>query len=311
MTAKKINGLCFVWLCFCTVWPLLSAQAQQSAQFTQYMFNPIVINPAYAGADEALKLTLVNRSQWVSVEGAPATQGLYANSLFQRKRIGIGVSFINDKIGVHKNQDLRGMVAYHLPVSKGATFSFGMQGGISMARSNYGSLNSTSTSLDPQLTGSGISTTSLAIGMGVYYRSKRVQLGLSMPSMLPQTTSLNDTLSVKWNRVNYLFYIKYEVPLGESMRLEPSILLKYYPGSPLSFDINACLVIRNALTLGLSYRKKESIDFLLRAQLTKQLQFGYSYDHVTGQVVNASRGSHELSVSYLFKFSHDNVESPR
>ncbi|HTF16543.1 MAG TPA: type IX secretion system membrane protein PorP/SprF [Chryseolinea sp.] len=311
MTAKKINGLCFVWLCLCIVWPLVSARAQQGAQFTQYMFNPIVINPAYAGADEALKLTLVNRSQWVSVEGAPATQGLYANSLFQRKRIGIGLSFVNDKIGIHKNQDLRGMVAYHLPVSKEATFSFGMQSGISMSRSNYASLNSASSSLDPQVTGAGISQTSLAIGIGIYYRSKRIHLGLSAPSLLPQTTAVNDTLSVKWDRVNYLLYGKYDFALGEIMRLEPSILLKYYPGSPLSFDLNACLVIRNALTLGLSYRKKESIDFLLRAQLTRQLQFGYSYDHVTGQVVNASRGSHEISVSYLFKFSHDNVESPR
>src|SRR6187455_3238167 len=123
MSVKKINGLCFICLCLCVVWPVVSVQAQQSAQFTQYMFNPIVINPAYTGADEALKLTLINRSQWVSVDGAPATQGIYANSLFKRKRIGIGLSFINDKIGVHKNQDLRGMVAYHLPVSNEATFS--------------------------------------------------------------------------------------------------------------------------------------------------------------------------------------------
>ena len=311
MSVKKINGLCFICLCLCVVWPVVSVQAQQSAQFTQYMFNPIVINPAYTGADEALKLTLINRSQWVSVDGAPATQGIYANSLFKRKRIGIGLSFINDKIGVHKNQDLRGMVAYHLPVSNEATFSFGMQGGISVSKSNYASLNSAGTTLDPQLSGAGISNTSLMLGMGAYFHSKRFHLGLSMPSMIPQTTSLNDTLSVRWNRLNYLLYTKYDIALNESMRLEPSLLLKYYPGAPLSFDINACLVIRDALTLGLSYRNKESIDFLLRAQLTRQLQFGYSYDHVTGQVVNASRGSHEISVSYLFKFSHDNVESPR
>ncbi|MGC3943562.1 MAG: type IX secretion system membrane protein PorP/SprF [Chryseolinea sp.] len=307
----KFNRLFFFFLCIGTVWPFAFAFAQQGSQFTQYMFNPIVINPAYAGSDEALKLTLLNRSQWVSVDGAPVTQGLYANGLFQRQRIGIGLSFVNDKIGIHKNQDLRGMVAYHLPVSREATLSFGMQAGLSIARSNYASLNNNSTTLDPQLSGAGVSSTSLMMGMGAYYRSKRLHLGLSMPSVLPQTTSLNDTLSIKWKRVNYLLYAKYDFDLGDNMRLEPSILLKYYPGAPLSFDINTCLVIRDALTLGLSYRKKESIDFLLRAQLTKQLQFGYSYDHVIGDVVNASRGTHEISVSYLFKFSHDNVESPR
>lgn len=310
MKPNAINRL-LILSCLWAFGPVVSTYAQQGAQFTQYMFNPIVINPAYAGSDEALKLTLVNRSQWVSVEGAPVTQGLYANGLFQRQRVGVGLSFVNDKIGIHRIQDLRGMIAYHLPVSKEATLSFGMQAGISMARSNYASLNTGNTTLDPQLAGAGVSSTTPMLGMGAYYRSKRFHLGLSMPSVLSQRATLSDTLSVKWKRVNYLLFSKYDFALGENMRLEPSILLKYYPGAPLSFDVNTCLVIRDALTLGLSYRKKESIDFLLRAQLTRQLQFGYSYDHVIGEVVNASRGTHEISVSYLFRFSYDNVDSPR
>jgi type IX secretion system PorP/SprF family membrane protein len=285
--------------------------AQQGAQFTQYMFHPIVINPAYTGADDALKISLINRSQWASLEGAPVTQALYANGVFKGQRVGLGVSFVNDKIGIHRNQDLRGMVAYHLPVSGGGTFSFGMQGGLSFSRANYGALNTSSTSLDPQLAAASLSQTALTLGMGMYYRSDRLQLGFSIPSMIPQQMILNDTLSVKWNRMNYLLYAKYAIPLGESMRLEPSLLLKYYPGVPLSFDINTCIVIRNALTLGLSYRKKESVDFLLKAQLTRQLQFGYSYDHVIGEAGNMARGTHEVSVSYLFKFSHDNIDSPR
>jgi len=285
--------------------------AQQGAQFTQYMFNPIVINPAYTGMDEALKITLLNRSQWGSLEGAPVTQGLYASNLFRRQRLGTGLSFVNDKIGIHRNQDLRAMLAYHLPVSKAGTLSFGMQGGISMSRSNYGSLNSASSTLDPQLATATGSQASLTMGMGIYYNDERLHVGLSIPSMIPRTTALSDSISVRWNRVNYLLYGKYDFALGESMRLEPSVLLKYYAGSPLSFDINACLVIRNALTLGLSYRKKESVDFLMKAQLNRQLQLGYSYDHVIGELANLSRGTHELSVSYLFKFSHDNITSPR
>lgn len=309
MKSERAIGKCLlVWALAFAPW--FAVHAQQGAQFTQYMFNPIIINPAYTGTDEALKLTLVNRSQWASVDGAPVTQGLYAGGLFKRQRLGVGLSFINDKVGVHRNQDLRGMMAYHLPVAKDATFSFGMQGGISMTRSNYASLNAASTSLDPRLASSA-SKTSLTMGMGAYYKSKRLHIGLSIPSLIPQTTSFNDTLSIKWNRINYLLYGKYDIPLGENMRLEPSVLLKYYPGLPVSFDVNTCLVIRNALTLGLSYRKKESVDILMRAQLTRQLQFGYSYDHVIGEVANISRGTHEISVSYLFKFLHDNVESPR
>lgn len=309
MTAKMTISA-FAVLCICLAGTVVS-NAQQIVQFTQYMFNPVAINPAYTGADEALKLTLVNRNQWSAVDGAPTTQGLYANGLFKRQQVGAGLSFVNDKIGIHRSQYLQAMAAYHLAVSNEATLSFGMQGGISMSRSNYAMLNTGSTTLDPQLTGAGISTTSLTIGMGMYYKSKRLHLGLSIPSLLPQTTSINDSLSVRWNRMNYLLYGKYDFAIGESVRLEPSMLLKYFPGVPLSFDVNACLVIRDALTLGLSYRNKESVDFLLRAQLTKQLQFGYSYDHVTGEAANLSRATHELSISYLFKYSHDNVDSPR
>lgn len=301
----------FLTTCLALLFSSVCVQAQQGVQFTQYMFNPIIVNPAYAGADEALKLTLVNRSQWTSVQGAPVTQGLYANSLFARQRVGVGLSIVNDKIGVHRNQDLRGLLAYRLPVGNGAIFSFGMQGGLSVSRSDYASLNTAATSMDPRWAANGVSKTSLTLGTGLYYQSKKFHLGVSVPSLLPQTMSLNDTLSIKWSRMNYLLYAKYVIALGESMRLEPGILLKYYPGTPLSFDVNTCLVIRNALTLGLSYRKEESIDFLLRAQLTRQLEFGYSYDHVIGEVANVARGTHEISVSYLFKFLHDNVDAPR
>lgn len=292
-------------------WPVAVLQAQQNAQFTQYMFNGIVINPAYAGTDEALKITLINRSQWVSFDGAPVTQGIYAHNLLQKQRMGLGLSFVNDKIGVHRNQNLRAMMAYHLPVSREATLSFGMQAGLAMTRSNYASLNTGNATMDPQLAGLGVSKSSLAMGMGIYFHSKKFHLGLSIPDLIPQTASINDTLSIQWKRTNYFLFSKYSIVINEGLRLEPGMLLKYYPGMPLSFDLNACVVIKEALTLGLAYRKAESIGLLLRAQLTPQLQFGYSYDHVTGEVVNASRGTHELSVGYRFRYSHDNVDSPR
>lgn len=284
--------------------------AQQGPQFTQYMFNPVIFNPAYTGADEALRLTLIHRAQWTSVDGAPTTQGLYAHTALPN-RLGLGFSFASDKIGVHRNQDIRGMVAYQLSLAKKVLLSFGMQGGLSFARSDYSSLNTGVGNVDPRVAAASGSATSLGLGIGIWLRADRLQLGVSVPSMIPSTATITDSLTIRWNRVNYLIYGKYEVPLSPNISFEPSLLLKYYPGAPLSYDVNACLVIRKALTLGLSYRKKESVDFLLRAQLTRQLQFGYSYDHVIGDVAEVSRGTHELSISYLFKFLYDNVESPR
>ncbi|MEJ7646397.1 MAG: type IX secretion system membrane protein PorP/SprF [Chryseolinea sp.] len=299
----RLPGITILLISYCAI-----GWAQQNAQFTQYMFNGLVINPAYTGMDEALNLTFVNRSQWLGVDGAPVTQTLTAHTLFSKSKLGIGMLLVNDKIGVHKNQKVAGSAAYHLTVSRKGTLSFGMQGGLNILKSNYGSLNST---IDPQLANVSISQAYFNLGLGFYYRSPKFHAGVSLPDLIAQRFVLNDTASITWQKAQYFIFSKYIITLNDFLQLEPSILVKYKPELPLSFDLNACLIIKQALTLGLSYRKSESIDFLLKAQLTPQLQLGYSYDFVTGEVSNLSRGSHELMVSYLFKYSHDNIASPR
>lgn len=285
--------------------------AQQSPQFTQYMFNGLILNPAYAGADEALNLTFVNRSQWVSVDGAPVTQTLSAHTLLEKQHLGVGLSVINDKIGIHKNQKILGNAAYHLKVAEKSVLSFGLLGGLNIVRSDYASLNKAGVSPDPQLANAGITQTYFNLGMGLYYRSPKFHLGFSVPDLIPQRYSLNDTISVTWQKAHYFIFSKYLISLNDDLVLEPGVLLKYNPGLPLSFDLNTCLVIKKALTLGLSYRKSESVDFLMKAQLTPQLQLGYSYDYVTSKIINMSRGTHELMISYLFRYVHPNVVSPR
>jgi len=289
----------------------LTAWGQQNAQFTQYMFSGLVINPAYTGMDEALNVTFVNRSQWVGVDGAPVTQTLTAHTLFSKSKLGVGLSLMNDKIGVHRNQKIAGSTAYHLSVSENAVLSFGLQAGLNILKSNYGSLSSTSTTVDPQLVNASIGQTYFNLGLGFYYRSPKFHVGLSLPDLIPQRFAINDTTSITWQKAQYFVFSKYVIRINDFLQVEPSVLIKYKPDLPISFDLNACLIIKQALTLGVSYRKSESIDFLLKAQLTPQLQFGYSYDFVTGQVSNLSRGSHELMISYLFKYSHDNIASPR
>ncbi len=285
--------------------------AQQNAQFTQYMFNGLAINPAYTGMDDALNLTFLNRSQWLSVDGAPVTQTLTAHTLFSKSKLGIGLSLLNEKIGVHRNQKVTGSAAYHLSVSQKGVLSFGLQGGLNILDSNYGSLNSTSTTVDPQLANASISQTYFNLGLGFYYRSPKFHIGFSLPDLIPQRFTVNDTASITWQKAQYFLFSKYTITLNDNLQLEPGVLVKYKPGLPLSYDLNACLVIKQALTLGVSFRKSESVDFLLKAQLTPQLQFGYSYDFVTGEVSSLSRGSHELMISYLFKYSLDNIASPR
>src|SRR5687768_3116538 len=162
-----------------------TSYAQQKVQFTQYMFNELVINPAYAGADEALSLTFIQRKQWTNIESSPSTQSLSAHSLLKKKNLGFGVTLVNDKIGVHRNLTALTNFAYHLRVAKHSYLSMGLQGGIHNRKSNYGMLAGTS-NVDPKLYDAHVTYTAFDLGMGFYFRSPRLHVGLSAPEMLPE-----------------------------------------------------------------------------------------------------------------------------
>src|SRR5690606_11554082 len=194
--------------------------AQQKVQFTQYMFNNLVINPAYAGADEALSLTFIQRSQWSGVDKSPTTQTLSGHTLFKQKQIGLGLTIINDKIGVHKNLSALSNYAYHLKTGTNSYLSMGVQAGIHNKKSDYASLVGISNN-DPKLSNSIISHTFFDFGMGIYFRSPAWHIGISAPELIPETISINDTSSIRLSYVNYFLFSKYKIKLSENMDFEP------------------------------------------------------------------------------------------
>lgn len=306
LTKIRISTGTLLILLFCV---FQSGLAQQKTQFTQYMFNGIVINPAYAGADEALSITAVYRSQWTGMKNAPATQALSAHSLFKQKKLGLGLTLVNDKIGVHSNKSILSQYAFHLPTSTHSTLSFGMQAGIYNLKSNYASLRSSAN--DPLVYDPFLSRTFFDVGAGLYYRSRRFHAGLSVPEIIPQRFSFNDTLSIELSKMNLFLFSKYRFTLNNFFDLEPSVLVKHLRGVPTSFDVNLSAIYREVLVLALSYRKDESIDFLLKMQINRQLQLGYSYDHTIGILAPIANGSHELCVNYIFRDIQQKVVSPR
>jgi type IX secretion system PorP/SprF family membrane protein len=287
-----------------------SGYSQQRVQFTQYMFNGLAINPAYAGADEALSLTFMNRSQWRGLDGAPVTQTLSGHTLFKNKHVGLGFTIMSDKIGVHKNKTAQGSFAYHLPVARKSYLSFGLQAGLNNQKSDYGSIANTANP-DPKLIYSASSQSFVDFGVGLYLRTPKYDVGLSLPNMVSHETRLNDTLMIKQSRANYFLFAKYKIALTDNIDFEPGLLLKYLHGVPLSYDLNANVIVSKALTLGLSYRKKESVDFLMKVQISQQLQLGYAYDFVLGSASTMAGSSHELMVNYVFKYTHRKLSSPR
>lgn len=285
--------------------------AQQRVQFTQYMFNGLVINPAYAGADEALSLTFVHRRQWAGLDQAPTTQTLSAHSLFYNKQSGVGLTIVNDKIGVHKDLSMMGNYAYHIPVSSVSTVSLGVSAGFRRRRSDYTSLLSTVNPNDPKISSAPIALSTFDVGAGLYFRNQRLQLGLSAPGLIPEKMQVNDTVSIKLTNATYMFFGKYVINATDDVQIEPGLLVKMIPDIPFSYDLNFNFIYRRVLTTGLSYRKAESIDWILKAQLTEQLQFGYSYDHPIGNLNKFNTSSHEFVVQYLFKYAAKRTVSPR
>ena len=282
--------------------------AQQKGQYTQYQFDGILLNPAYAGLNEALTLAMISRYQWSGVQGAPNTQTFYAHTPFRSKQIGLGFALSNDKIGIHSNLGLSTSYAYHLNLGKDHLLSFGLQVGLYNRKTDYSTLLEDAGN-DPSLYNASISHTFFDFGAGLYYRHKKLEVGFSIPELLPEKLNLNDSLTVIMNQINNFLLIKYAVPLSASVELQPGILFKYLKGVPLSYDINVNMLYRGVLSAGLSYRKSESLDFLLMLKVLPQLRIGYSYDHYIGRA-NAT-GSHEVAVQYIFKFTKTNIDSPR
>jgi len=282
--------------------------AQQLPQFTQFMYNNLVINPAYAGADEALSLTLLHRSQWTGVDNAPTTQSFSAHSLIKKKQIGLGITIIRDEIGVHKNTNILTNYAYHINLAEKTFLSFGLQVGLTNLKSDYASL--ASAPLDPKLVNS-INETMLDFGAGLYLRSPRFNLSLSSPGLLSRTITINDTVSVNFKKANFLGFARYRFILSDNLDMEPGFMIKYFTTLPLSYDINLNFIFRRVLTAGVSYRKSESIDIIMKFQLTPQLQLGYAYDYPVNYAARLSSASHELMLNYLFRDFKKRAASPR
>jgi type IX secretion system PorP/SprF family membrane protein len=281
--------------------------AQQGPQYTQFMFNNLAINPAYAGADEHPSITIIARDQWSKIDNAPSTQSLSAHTLVG-KRVGLGLVIVHDEIGIHKNTNAVASYAYHLRAGKRAFVSMGLQAGVNNFRSDYPSIAGSSN--DPLLA-KYVKDTRLSLGAGIYFRSPRLDVGVSFPGLLAHKLNVNDTLVVSFRTANVLGYLRYRLPLGTSFVLQPSALVKYFPGLPVSFDTNCMIVYKQVLSTGVSYRNKESIDLVIKLQLTRRLEAGYSYDYPVANATFLNSASHELMLHYVFRKNTKNITSPR
>ena len=283
-------------------------KAQQDPQYTQYMFNGLALNPAYAGSHDALSLTALYRNQWVDIPGAPTTMTFSAHTPFISQRVGIGLQVVNDKIGINNQTNIMGSYSYWIPVSEnGGRLAFGLQGGVTTFQADNSVLNLENP--DEDNFAGNFSELKPNVGGGLYYYTDRMFVGVSVPQLMETTFGAKGS-DIKKKR-HFFTYVGYVVDLNANWKFKPTVLLKSVPGAPLEMDFSANFLFIEKVWIGLGYRSFDSFNFLTQYFITEQLSAGYAYDYTLTTLGNYNSGSHELMVNYLFKFDDKKMLTPR
>jgi type IX secretion system PorP/SprF family membrane protein len=287
-------------------------KAQQEPQYTQYMFNMMSVNPAYAGTREALNALMISRLQWVGVEGAPRSHTFTLHTPFKEKKMGLGVSLIADNIGPVTNTYLNINYAYRVSLNEKMTLSLGLKGGI---YNYYAGLSDVALNeQDNAFRQDYRKSFQPNLGAGAYLYTKEYYVGFSVPKLIKtelESIEAGDEFSNEL-KLHYFITAGYVFELNNDWKLKPSILNKLVEGAPPSLDITAQALYQNRFWLGTTYRVGDAIAFLFEVQVNRQLVVGYSYDYTLSGMSNVSNGSHEILISYDFAgFSNDKVKSPR
>lgn len=286
----------------------LGAMAQQQVMFTQYMFNTLAINPAYAGSAESFSATALMRQQWTGLDGAPSTQTFSMHAPIKNQRMGLGFLFLHDKIGVTNQTGGYLSYAYRIPFTNGGKLAMGLQGGFTNYNAKYSQVSTT----DPTFAAD-VTEMLPNFGAGFFYYTDRFYAGISVPQLIQKNfgTTAIPTSESKLVR-HYFGMIGYVMDINESLKLKPNILVKYVYGAPLELDLNANVLIKEVIWVGLSWRSFDSIDALLQIQLSSRLQIGYAYDFATQKEIrNVNGGSHEFMINYRIPNRRDRIVTPR
>jgi type IX secretion system PorP/SprF family membrane protein len=288
------------------------ARAQQDAMYTQYMFNTLAINPAYAGSRNVTSATVLFRNQWTGIQGAPKTGTLTLDAPIYDKRLGIGLQLFSDKLGVTQTTGAVISGAYRVRLNEG-TLAFGLQGNVNQFRANYNDVNLNTDVYDPAFAFN-VNKVLFNFGTGVYYNSDRFFLGLSVQDLVKNrlTDYTTNNVDFRQTQVMHVFLSSgYVFDLNDDFKFKPSFLIKGVKGAPIEGDINATLWIKDVIGIGAQYRTSADIAGLVEIQATPQFRIGYSYDYSTTALRFSNSGSHEIMLRYEFGFSSGKILSPR
>jgi type IX secretion system PorP/SprF family membrane protein len=288
------------------------AYSQQNPLFTQYMFNGLVINPAYTGSHESMTATAAARSQWKGLRGAPETQVASIHSPLKLSRSAAGAVFVHDQVSVINQYMVYGTYAYRIPVSKNGKLAVGGQAGITYYQANFSDLNiiTPNNQQDPIFL-QNESRILPNLGIGAYYYSKKSYIGLSLPTLINNRWNDQDGYTQARQKRHYFLSAGHVFTLNRSLKLKPNVLLKWVEGGAFQYDLNANMLIQERLWVGVSYRMKDSVDGLLELNISNHLSLGYSYGYPISSLASVQTGTHEVVLNYRISRNKHIVFSPR
>lgn len=285
--------------------------AQQDPLFSQYMFNPLIVNPAYAGSREAISSTLLHRSQWVGLDGAPTTQTLGVHAPLNRKKIALGGLVVNDRIGPVNTFGIFGIYAYKLPLTNGK-LAFGLKGGLYNFAYNQSLINYQDQA-DPLSQTGTISRTTPSFDFGMYYSTNKSYVGLAITHLTKEAFRL-DVPELESRSVlqrHYTLTAGKAIPISKMVVLRPSVFARTTGLDLLNADVNLSVLLNKKLWLGASYRSSKDLILLAEVNITKQFRFGYSYDLILSPLRNHSAGTHEVFLGFDIDLKRNKFYSPR
>ena len=308
---KKI----LVFILFLALFNSLS-YAQQDAQYTQYMYNTISVNPGYAGSRDVLSLTGLYRTQWVGLEGAPRSMTFSGHSPLKNEKLGIGVSLVRDEIWVQDETYVDIDFSYTINTSANGQLAFGLKAGAHLLNIDFLRTNPEDTSDDDFDSSQNVDNRfSPNVGFGLYYHTEKFYIGYSAPTLLRTKYYENqDVASISYlsrDNINHYLIAGYVFDLNANLKFKPAVLFKAVQGAPLQADISGNFLLNEKLTLGLAYRWDAALSGLVGFQLSEGMMIGYAYDWETTELNNYNSGSHEIFLRFEFRSSKDGIISPR
>jgi type IX secretion system PorP/SprF family membrane protein len=280
---------------------LLSAPlfAQQDPVYNQYMFNPLVVNPAYAGSRDVISTVFLHRSQWVGVDGAPNTQSFSIHSPFAHRKLGLGFNMVRDQFGPYTATTLSGSYAYRLNLSKGK-LAFGIRTTAINYTNDWSKVEYRD--INEEVNSEGKTMFWLpSFDFGLRYHTRTFYAGITFLNLNNPTLKFNTSSAVN-ERSSLARH--FNLTLGNAFEInkdfvfKPSMMLKMSDKQNLLLDVNFSALYKQAFWFGFSLRSTKAVVIILEYNISDKFRAGYSYDFSFSKLMRYNTGSHEIFLGF-------------